>query len=148
MSRPFCTRLEPFRLDSVSKPDFNQDHYQRWLIEPVPGPEYSLYCYPSKIIGSIVDGMTLHSKLSPEDNGRALTIARNAADYLIRFAEDQFVVWERPLPANCSALLNFRSQNQHRPETWMTPLCIGTIRLLYTHRCKCRQCDIGIPKGL
>jgi maltose/maltodextrin transport system substrate-binding protein len=73
---------------------FNQDHYQRWLTEPTPGPEYSLYCYPSKIIGSIVDGMALYSKLSPEDKERALTIARNAADYLISISQPEGAVLE------------------------------------------------------
>ena len=47
------------------------------------------------------------------------------AEELIRFSEDQFVVWERPLPREL-----FRTAERpipkpaHRPEEWMTPCAL------------------------
>lgn len=67
---------------------FEQGHYQRWLSEKNPDPAYELYCYPSKIIGAVVESMTLYAGIAPAaDADRALRIARNAADYLISISE-------------------------------------------------------------
>lgn len=66
---------------------FGQNHYQRWITEGSPDPGYRLYCYPSKIIGAVIDGMVMHSGLSPENKETALLIARNAAKYLISISQ-------------------------------------------------------------
>ncbi len=67
---------------------FNLKHYQNWISEGKPDPSYGLYCYPSKIIGAVIDGMIQYSKFAPaEKRENALLIAKNAADYLIKISE-------------------------------------------------------------
>ena len=66
---------------------FEEGHYQRWIKEGTPDPGYKLYCYPSKIIGTVIEGMVLYSELSPENKETALLIARNAAKYLISISQ-------------------------------------------------------------
>jgi hypothetical protein len=61
-----------------------QEYYRRWKTDTIPSPHYRLYCYPSKIIGSIVQAMTMYAGLSEKDRKDALNMARNAARYLIR----------------------------------------------------------------
>ncbi len=63
---------------------FNEKHYQNWATNSEPDPSYTLYCYPSKIVAAVVDSMVMYSKLEPADSNKALQIAQNAADYLIR----------------------------------------------------------------
>ena len=60
-----------------------QEHYRRWKTENIPSQDYMLYCYPSKIIGSIIQAMTIYAHLSEKDREDALTMARNAARYLL-----------------------------------------------------------------
>jgi len=62
-------------------------HVQHWAKGKGPDPEYSLYCYPSKTIAAVIKTMLLYSGYFPEDLGKALSIARNAADYLISISE-------------------------------------------------------------
>lgn len=67
---------------------FRQGHFQRWLSEKNPDPAYELYCYPSKIIGAVIESMTLYAGITaPPDADDALRIAQNAADYLISVSE-------------------------------------------------------------
>ena len=73
---------------------FSLQHIQNWKTAKAPSPDYLLYCYPSKTIGSIVQGMVLYSRLSLEDKESALQIAKNAADYLIRIREPAGAVLE------------------------------------------------------
>ena len=63
---------------------FNKSWLQNWITDGTPDKSYSLYCYPSKMIGSIIEGMILYGELAPANRDRALLIARKAADYLIR----------------------------------------------------------------
>jgi maltose/maltodextrin transport system substrate-binding protein len=60
-----------------------QEYYRLWKKESTPSQEYRLYCYPSKIVGSIVQAMTIYAQLSEKDREDALTMARNAASYLL-----------------------------------------------------------------
>ncbi len=60
-----------------------QEYYSRWETDTVPSPEYMRYCYPSKMMASIIQGMCLYSGLSEKDSARALRIAGHAAKYLL-----------------------------------------------------------------
>ena len=60
-----------------------QDHYRRWKTDSVPSEEYRLYCYPSKIVGSIIQAMCMYSRLSKKDSADAINMAQNAAKYLL-----------------------------------------------------------------
>ncbi|MFO7671108.1 MAG: hypothetical protein R6W31_15735, partial [Bacteroidales bacterium] len=63
-----------------------EDHYRRWSSESTPSEEYRLYCYPSKIVGSIIQAMTLYSGLSEKDREVAIRMAENAARYLLNIS--------------------------------------------------------------
>jgi len=60
-----------------------QEHFRRWKTDTVPSEEYRLYCYPSKIVGSIIQAMTIYSSLSEEEREDAINMAHNAAGYLL-----------------------------------------------------------------
>jgi maltose/maltodextrin transport system substrate-binding protein len=62
---------------------YNQNYIKEWYFTGKPDhKEMPLYSYPSKVIGSIIDGMLLYNKYFPQ-NDTSLIIARKAADYLI-----------------------------------------------------------------
>ncbi len=63
-----------------------QEHYRQWAQDSIPSKEYYLYCYPSKIVGSIIRAMCMYAGLSGEEKDLALSAAKNAADYLIRIS--------------------------------------------------------------
>jgi maltose/maltodextrin transport system substrate-binding protein len=71
---------------------FAAPHVQHWLKDSNPDPSYARYCYPNKVIGGLVRGMTAYSKAAEreEDRVAARTIACTAADYLLslRFPKD------------------------------------------------------------
>lgn len=56
---------------------------QHWLKYAKPDPSYDLNTYPSKMISALVSAMLSYARISPKDKEDALTVARNAADYLI-----------------------------------------------------------------
>ncbi len=60
-----------------------QDHYRRWKTDSIPSEEYMLYCYPSKIVGSIIRAMCMYSGLSEGEREDAINMAHNAARYLL-----------------------------------------------------------------
>lgn len=63
--------------------------YQSWLDAKLD-TSYALYCYPSKIIGAVAESMVLFAGMSFGDTAEnALTIARNATDFLIRISEPE-----------------------------------------------------------
>ncbi|NLE36546.1 MAG: hypothetical protein GX621_00815 [Pirellulaceae bacterium] len=64
-------------------------HIQNWRRNGKPDPAYRRYCYPSKIIGAVISGMTRYATLSPrpERADEALEIARAAARHLIAVSE-------------------------------------------------------------
>ena len=66
---------------------FRQQHYQRWLTESSPDTNYYLYCYPSKIIGAVVNSMLMYAALNPADSATAMKIAINAGKYLVNASE-------------------------------------------------------------
>ena len=60
-----------------------QEHYRQWQTETVPSQDYRLYCYPSKIVGSIVQAMTMYAHLTEKDREDAIDMAQNATNYLL-----------------------------------------------------------------
>jgi len=62
---------------------FNRDHYQGWLTESSPDTSYYLYCYPSKIIGAVINSMLMYAAMAPADSLAANKIAINAGYYLV-----------------------------------------------------------------
>ena len=64
---------------------YNLDHVQNWLVTGTPSDAYELYCYPAKIIASVIEAMVAHSKLSDvaAERTNALAIAKAAADWMI-----------------------------------------------------------------
>jgi hypothetical protein len=66
---------------------FSREHYQRWLTESSPDTNYYLYCYPSKIIGAVVNSMLMYAALNPVDSATAMKIAINAGHYLVKASE-------------------------------------------------------------
>jgi hypothetical protein len=66
---------------------FHQEHVQHWLKSGEPDDSYELYCYASKLFGAVTEGMILYAGLESSDSLEAMTIAKRAADYLIRISE-------------------------------------------------------------
>lgn len=70
---------------------FDAAHVQHWLKEGAPDRTYTLYCYPNKVIGGLMRGMTRYSTVAESEGDRAaaLKIARATADYLLslRYAD-------------------------------------------------------------
>jgi len=66
---------------------FHTSWLQHWLTDGTPDPSYGLYCYPSKMITAVINGMILYSEMVPANRKDALLIACNAADYLIGKSE-------------------------------------------------------------
>lgn len=62
---------------------------QHWRETGQPDPRYALYCYPSKMVAAIIDGMLAYRQLTDDEGERAaaLAIARAAADWLIGASE-------------------------------------------------------------
>lgn len=66
---------------------YNQKHVKDWYFAGKPDhKEYSLYCYPAKIVGSVISGMVMYHRYFPK-NDTSLVIACKAADYLMKTAE-------------------------------------------------------------
>lgn len=67
---------------------FAQEHIQAWAIDGEPDTlAYQLYCYPSKVISAISEGMLVYREAAPENAEKALEIAINAANYLMKISE-------------------------------------------------------------
>jgi maltose/maltodextrin transport system substrate-binding protein len=64
---------------------FAAPHVRHWLEDGKPDRTYARYCYPNKVIGGLVRGMTAYAKVAEReaDRAAALKIARAAADYLL-----------------------------------------------------------------
>ena len=64
---------------------FDAPHVRHWLTDPKPDRTYARYCYPNKVIGGLLRGMTAYAKVaeSKQDRAAALKIARATADYLL-----------------------------------------------------------------
>ena len=63
---------------------YRMPHVQGWLKQDTPPEGYDLYCYPSKILASIIKVLVRYSSAATaEDAGNAILIARKMADWLI-----------------------------------------------------------------
>jgi hypothetical protein len=90
---PFRGNYAPPRCDDRESAEmalkyvFEQQHNQSWRKTGKPSRSYQLYCYPNKIIASVIKGMINYAQLSPKDREAALDIACKCADYLISISE-------------------------------------------------------------
>ncbi len=62
----------------------NQSFINHWLEVGEPDPYYDLNSYPCKMIGALAEAMISYASICPEDGEKAMKVAVNAADYLIR----------------------------------------------------------------
>ena len=60
-------------------------YVQAWLDSKEPPAGYDLYCYPAKMLSSMIDALCRHSKLAedPVERMRAIDIACRMADWMI-----------------------------------------------------------------
>ncbi len=66
---------------------FHLKHVQHWLKSGEPDDSFELYCYASKLLAGVTEGMILYAGLESLDSLQAMIIAKRAADYLIRISE-------------------------------------------------------------
>ncbi len=62
---------------------FNMPQVQGWKTSATPPEGYDLYCYPAKILSSMICALCRHVQLEPKDAGDAHAIARRMADWLL-----------------------------------------------------------------
>ena len=62
---------------------FNDPTTRYWLEKGTPDPDYYHNVYPSKTISAIINASLAYASLAPEQAKDAITLAKNAADYLI-----------------------------------------------------------------
>ncbi len=93
---PYNMPASDYRSSVIMNMEFllEQEYYRRWKTESIPSPDYRLYCYPSKIVGSIIQAMTIYARLSENEREDALTMARNAARYLLKTSQPEGSVLE------------------------------------------------------
>lgn len=86
---PYQKKVMDYResAKAASQYIYNLSYIQKWKYNSVPDTTYKLYCYPSKIIGAVVENMLLYRNLFPQNASDALVIAKNAANYLISISE-------------------------------------------------------------
>jgi hypothetical protein len=95
-----------------------QEYYHRWKTDSIPSQDYRLYCYPSKIVGSIIQAMTIYASLSDEVREEALTMARNAANYLLSRSQPAGSVLEY-FPPTYEDRLNSTNMARNRKDQLM-----------------------------
>ena len=66
---------------------YNLPQVQGWKTSDDPPKGYDLYCYPAKIMGSMIRALARHAKASPQNADDALAIARKMADWLIAHSQ-------------------------------------------------------------
>ena len=60
---------------------------QGWRNSDDPPSGYDLYCYPAKILSSMIRALCRHAKAAPNDAADALAISRKMADWLIAHSQ-------------------------------------------------------------
>jgi maltose/maltodextrin transport system substrate-binding protein len=68
---------------------FNMPQVQGWKTSDDPPKGYDLYCYPAKILSSMIRALCRHAKAEPKDAGQAFAIARKMADWLIAHSQPE-----------------------------------------------------------
>ena len=66
---------------------YNLPQVQGWLTSDDPPEGYDLYCYPAKIMSSMIRALCRHAKAAPAERERALVIACKMADWLIAHSQ-------------------------------------------------------------
>ena len=66
---------------------YNLPQVQGWKTSDDPPKGYDLYCYPAKIMGSMIRALARHAKATPQNADDALAIARKMADWLIAHSQ-------------------------------------------------------------
>ena len=68
---------------------FNMPQVQGWRTSDDPPKGYDLYCYPAKILSSMIRALCRHAKAEPKDADVAFAIARKMADWLIAHSQPE-----------------------------------------------------------
>ena len=68
---------------------FNMPQVQGWKTSDDPPKGYDLYCYPAKILSSMIRALCRHAKAEPKDAEAAFAIARKMADWLIAHSQPE-----------------------------------------------------------
>ena len=66
---------------------FNMPQVQGWKTSDDPPEGYDLYCYPAKILSSMVRALCRHARAEPKDAADARAIACKMADWLIAHSQ-------------------------------------------------------------
>lgn len=66
---------------------YRMPHVQMWKTSDGPPQGYDLYCYPAKILSSMIRALCRHAKYAPEDAEGALAVARKMADWLLAHSQ-------------------------------------------------------------
>ena len=68
---------------------YSMPQVQGWKTSDDPPKGYDLYCYPAKILSSMIRALCRHAKAEPKDAADALAIARKMADWLIAHSQPE-----------------------------------------------------------
>ena len=68
---------------------YNMPQVQGWKTSDDPPKGYDLYCYPAKILSSMIRALCRHAKAQPKDAADALAISRKMADWLIAHSQPE-----------------------------------------------------------
>ena len=66
---------------------YNMPQVQGWRTSDDPPKGYDLYCYPAKIMSSMIRALCRHAKAEPMDADSALSIGRKMADWLMAHSQ-------------------------------------------------------------
>ena len=86
---PSCVRGYREAAQKVYAAVYNMPQVQGWKTSDDPPNGYDLYCYPAKILSSMVRALCRHAKAEPKDAESALEIARKMADWLIAHSQQE-----------------------------------------------------------
>jgi len=68
---------------------FNLPQVKGWLTADEPPKGYDLYCYPAKILSSMIRALVRHAKHAPQDSATALATSRRMADWLLKASQPE-----------------------------------------------------------
>jgi len=86
---PYPPRVRGYRkaAQKVYAAVFGMPQVQGWRTSDDPPEGYDLYCYPAKILSSMIRALCRHAKAEPKDAEAALAISRKMADWLIAHSQ-------------------------------------------------------------
>ncbi|MBQ2628667.1 MAG: hypothetical protein IJG13_03215 [Kiritimatiellae bacterium] len=68
---------------------YNMPQVQGWKTSDDPPKGYDLYCYPAKVLSSMIRALCRHARAEPRDAADALAISRKMADWLIAHSQPE-----------------------------------------------------------